>query len=153
MAPRPQQRVSGKSATCLNATLTDGTSRAPSKKGQANELSKGALRALRAQARQGGSGENSDMSRSVSRAASPDVVKDDFDDLDDFDSPAPSMMYIQEHAGQPTLVPDQSYSQPTMSWGYQQPADPGPSYDQGYAFTGQRQQYQREYHSEYRDYR
>lgn len=73
------------------------------------------------------------MSRSVSRAASSDAVLDD--DLEEFDSPAPLFM----HLGEPTLIPDQAYSQPTISWGYQQPAAPGPSYGQNYASPDHRQ--------------
>lgn len=68
-------------------------------------------------------------------------MQDNNEDHDDFDSPAPSMMYMQEPVGQPVLVPDQMYGQPTMSWGYQQPIVQGSTYDQNYAYLDQGQQY------------
>lgn len=93
--------MSFRSGTCAHG-------RAPSKKGQANELSKGALRALRAQSRQ--TGEWSDASRSVSRAVSPEF------DLAEFDSPQLEQPYMPG----PVLVPD-VYAQPQPTWGYTQP--------------------------------
>jgi len=75
------------------------------------------------------------MSRSVSRAVTPEAEMHDEESEDDFDSPEPAPLYMSEPGGQPELIPDQMYgqlqTQPTMSWGYEQPL-PQDSYIQGY---------------------
>lgn len=127
LAPR---RVPGKFTCLFRAQIwhSANTDRAPSKKGQANELSKGALRALRAQSRQ--TGDWSDNSRSVSRAVSPEPNQEDFDD-----SPQTDYAYLQGPG--PVLVPD-VYTQPQPSWGYQQPMQqtymPDPPLDSEFPF-------------------
>lgn len=75
------------------------------------------------------------MSRSVSRAVTPEANMNEEESEDEFDSPEPAPLYTSEPVGQPVLIPDQMYSQlqpqPTMSWGYEQPL-PQDSYIQGY---------------------
>ena len=82
------------------------------------------------------------ISRSASRAVTPEAKMDDEESEDEFDSPEPAPLYMPEPVGQPVLVPDQMYgqphTQPTMSWGYEQPL-PQDAYMQGYQYPQHQQ--------------
>jgi hypothetical protein len=83
------------------------------------------------------------MSRSVSRVVSPEPVMEE-EDSDDSDAGELPFLYMPEPVGQPVLVPDQSYGQPTMSWGYEQPAPYAQEHflQQGYQYPQQSVQMQ-----------
>jgi len=80
------------------------------------------------------------ISRSVSRAVTPEANIEDEDSGDESQSPEPVPLYMSEPIGQPAFVPDQMYGhaqdQPTMSWGYEQPI-PQEQYLQGYRYPHQ----------------
>jgi len=82
------------------------------------------------------------MSRSVSRVVSPEPMLEE-DESDESDTGELPLLYMPEPVGQPVLVPDQSYGQPTMSWGYEQPSYGQQQFmQQGYQFPQDQAQMQ-----------